>query len=169
MSDQRINGLPKVIDSLAFAKAGGVAVGAVQIASLVRLQETLTESGGQLECRLVGSRDAEGKNWLELGVKGTLRLACQRCLEGLDYPVEVETRLLLVPSGQPWPDEELAEDGFDAIAADEEMTVASLVEDEVLLALPLSPMHDVCAATLPHANESEPSPFAALAKLKKGV
>jgi uncharacterized protein len=118
---------------------------------------------------VTGSRDGDGKCWLVLEVSGTLGLVCQRCLKRLAFPVEIRTRLLLVPPGQAWPDEELAEDGFDAVAAEKEMVLLSLIEEEVLLALPIAPMHETCATPVPVADEHEPSPFAVLAKLKKGV
>lgn len=169
MSSQVEAGLPKVIDSLAFARAGVSAVGVFALVELPRLAGGLAEDRGQLVCRLTGNRDSEDKSWLMLEVSGSLTLRCQRCLGNVVVPVEVRSRLLLVPHGQPWPDEELADDGFDAIAAEKEMVLASLVEDEVLLALPIAPMHDACEAPMPMIEEHEPSPFAVLAKLKKGV
>ena len=52
----------------------------------------------------------------------------------------------------------------------------SLVEDELILALPLVPRHEVCPQALPvdavdeafEAASQRPNPFAALAALKKG-
>lgn len=169
MSCQAQNGLPAVIDGLAFARDGAVLAGTVAVANLPRLVLELVEGQGRLEWQLSGSRDREGKCWLGLEVSGSLGLVCQRCLGRFEFPVDLKTRLLLVPPGQPWPDEELAEDGFDAVAAEKEMALSSLIEDEVLLALPIAPMHEVCATPMPLENEQEPSPFAALAKLKKGV
>lgn len=169
MSCQAQNALHTVIDGLAFARDGADLAGAVAVADLPRLALELVDGQGQLEWRLSGSRDREGKCWLDLDVSGNLGLVCQRCLGRIEFPVGIQTRLLLVPPGQSWPDEELAEDGFDAVAAEKEMALSSLIEDEVLLALPIAPMHEVCATPMPLENEQEPSPFAALAKLKKGV
>jgi uncharacterized protein len=169
MSRQAENGLPAVVDGLAFASDGAAVSGFVAVAALPRLSEGLADDQGRLDCRVTGARDGDGKCWLSLAVSGTLGLVCQRCLRKLAFPVEIRTRLLLVPPGEAWPDEELAEDGFDAIAAEKEMALLSLIEDEVLLALPIAPMHDSCATPMPVAEEHEPSPFAVLAKLKKGV
>lgn len=169
MSCQAQNALPAAIDGLAFARDGAVLAGAVAVAKLPRLALELVDGQGQLEWQLSGSRDSDGKCWLALEVSGSLGLVCQRCLGRFEFPVGIQTRLLLVPPGQPWPDEDLAEDGFDAIAAEKQMALSSLIEDEVLLALPIAPMHEVCVTPMPLENEQEPSPFAALAKLKKGV
>ena len=169
MSSQIEVGLPKVIDSLAFARAGSTAVGFIELATMPRLAESIADQQGRLTCRVSGSRDAEGKSWVTLEVSGSLALVCQRCLKNVAFPVDVRSRLLLVPAGQPWPDEELAEDGYDAVAAENEMGLSSLIEDELLLVLPIAPMHDICEAPMPLIEELDPSPFAVLAKLKKGV
>jgi uncharacterized protein len=169
MSRQAENGLQAVLDGLAFASAGGMVAGVVPVAALPRLAEGLADDGGCLDCRVTGSRDGDGKCWLALAVSGSLGLVCQRCLKRLAFPVGIRTRLLLVPPGQAWPEDELAEDGFDAVAAEKEMALLSLIEEEVLLALPIAPMHETCETPMPVAEEQEPSPFAVLAKLKKGV
>ncbi|MDR2001142.1 MAG: YceD family protein [Zoogloeaceae bacterium] len=158
-----------MIDGLVFAKAEGRLAGTVQVAKLPRLAQDLADNRGQLDWQAAGNQDQDGKCWLSLSVSGTLTVICQRCLDRLELPVEIGTRLLLVPPGQSWPDDELAEDGFDAVAAEKEMVLSSLIEDEVLLALPVAPRHEVCVTPTPVVAEHEPSPFAALAKLKRGV
>ena len=69
-------------------------------------------------------------------------------------------------SGTEWPEGELEEDAFDAIEASQEMVVGSLIEDEVLLALPISPRHDVCGTPRMKDLQQETSPFAVLRNLK---
>ena len=68
--------------------------------------------------------------------------------------------------GREWPEEELEDDSFDAIEASNEMQVGSLIEDEVLLALPLSPRHDVCGLPRMKDDRQDASPFAVLRNLK---
>lgn len=63
----------------------------------------------------------------------------------------------------------MAADGFDAIVAEVDMALLPLIEEEVLLALPLAPRHEACAAPTTAPDECEPSPFAVLAEFKKGV
>lgn len=169
MSRQAESGFPEVIDALAFARDGALASGDVEVAALGRLADVLVDGSGGLHCSVAGRRDEEGKNWLTLEVSGTVGLVCQRCLGTLVFPVDVAARLMLVAPGQSWPDEELADDGYDAIAAEKEMSLLALVEDEVLLALPIAPMHEVCSTPVLLDEEIEPSPFSVLAKFKKGV
>jgi uncharacterized protein len=158
-----------VVDGLEFARLGRRLAGRMPVRGLPRLTDQLADDGGDIEWELRGTQDKEGKSFLELSVSGRLKLRCQRCLEGVDEVLAVRGRLLLVEPGQAWPDEELAEDGFDAVEAGKEMALAPMVEEEVLLALPLAPMHDACEPPVPSRKEHEPSPFAVLAKLKKGV
>ncbi len=156
------------IDSLEFARRGGSYEVDVAVADLERLNGLAQDGSGRLHCRVVGERDQEGNLYLVLSVGGELLLHCQRCLGALPWPVRVNARLLLVPPGGEWPDEDLVEDGCDAIAADREMALLPLFEDELILGLPLSPRHEGC--DLPAAEpdgDADRSPFAALAKFKK--
>jgi uncharacterized protein len=154
-----------VVDSLEFARDGGVLVGSVPIAGLERLADVIADSNGVLVCELRGVRDGEGKSFLDLLVAGEVNLRCQRCLSLLPFSLEIDSHLLLVPLGDPWPDEDLVEDGVDAIEASRELRVSQLIEDEVLLALPIAPRHEDCRPPV-GAAEHRPSPFAALARLK---
>ena len=116
-----------------------------------------------------GGKNAEGRPTLNLKVAGTLELLCQRCLSSLSFTLDIDSTLLLVAPGDSWPDDELEDDGSDAIEASRELAVLSLIEDEVLLALPVAPRHEDCRPPVTGgavATEHRPAPFAALAKLK---
>lgn len=155
-----------VIDSLEFAREARALSGSVPVALLERLADVLVDMAGSLDCEVRGGRDGEGKPYLDLHVAGSLNLRCQRCLSALVFEIDIGSRLLLVTPGAEWPDEELAEDGPDAIEASREQAVLPLIEDEVLLALPVAPRHENCRPPVAVDNEHRPSPFAALAKLK---
>ena len=159
-----------VVDSLELAREGGRLSGEVPVAALERLADVLVDSCGTLAWGLSGERDADGVSWLELRVTGSLNLCCQRCLGVLSFPLVIDSRLRLVPPGSPWPEDEsedpIADEGVDAIEAERELRVVSLVEEEVLLALPIAPRHERCEPPRAVGKEQEPSPFAVLAKLK---
>ena len=160
--------LDTVIDSLEFAREGGRLEGDVPVVAFPRLVDVLVDDNGSLHWELAGKRDDGGRHTLTLRLQGNLSLRCQRCLETVAWPVDLESRLLLVPPGGEWPDDDLADDRSDAIEADRALALLPLVEEEVLLALPIAPRHEDCRP--PAAlDEREPSPFAVLAKFRKGV
>jgi uncharacterized protein len=135
--------------------------------SLKRLADVLADDEGTLVWSMVGKCDAENKPFLVIKVSGELHLKCQRCLATLTFQVKIRSNLQLVSPGAAWPDEGLENDRVDPIEALEEQSLLSLVEDEVLLALPIAPRHECCS--LPgYAHESAvASPFSALSQLKK--
>lgn len=170
MSDQPIHDLAGVVlNPLDFARDGRFKMGRIAVAKLLRLADSLVDNAGELQCELRGEKDQQGDSFLSLKVSGTLRLLCQRCLEPMQYSLAVETRLRLIPPGAEWPKDELEDDSADAIEAEPEMALLPLIEEEVLLALPIAPTHESCDAPAAGHKDQESSPFAVLAKLKNRV
>lgn len=156
-----------VLDCLEFARSGGVLERSVGLAELPRLADVLVTSEGFLSVRLEGWRDDAGKSWLQVDIAGEPVLCCQRCLGGVKFPLAISSRLQLIAPGEDWPDDDLVDDSADAITAEKALAVLSLVEDEVLLALPIAPRHEQCEAPSANATGHGASPFAALADFKK--
>lgn len=94
-------------------------------------------------------------------------MRCQRCLARLEWPLDIEVVLELVKPGQPIPEDELENDEFDAIEAAPDLDVLALVEDEIVLAVPIAPRHESCDAPRPVKGSEKESPFASLVKLRK--
>ncbi len=139
----------------------------VGLTELPRLADVLVTSEGFLSVRLEGWRDDAGKSWLQVDIAGEPVLCCQRCLGGVKFPLAISSRLQLMAPGEDWPDDDLVDDSADAITAEKALAVLSLVEDEVLLALPIAPRHEQCEAPSANATGHGASPFAALADFKK--
>ncbi|MCL2161897.1 MAG: YceD family protein [Betaproteobacteria bacterium] len=165
--------MSRIADVFRFAAVGGRLEEEVPVARLVRLADRLTADEGMVRWQLSGSVDAEGTPKLDLVMSGRLMLRCQRCLGGLDWELAVETALLPVRAGQDLPEDELDNDEVDAIEVDGDggLDVLSLVEDEIILALPIAPRHADCG--MPEATETgvrRESPFAPLVGLRgKGI
>ena len=162
------------IDSLDFARNGQQINGEVPIAELPRLLEMLENPQGVLRYSVQGGVDKLGTPRLDVSVEGQCQLRCQRCLSGLDYPVRLDTRLLLRDqAGLDALDEGVAggeEEEFDSILADAHLDVLDLLEEEILLSLPIAPKHEEggCqAADGENTHQDETHPFAVLAKLKR--
>ena len=162
---------PATIDSLEFARSAQRLSGRLAVAGLVRLEDLLFDDEGSLEYELSGSQDERNRPMLEIRIAGELHLQCQRCLGRLEYPLRVANTLLVL-TRDPQPAEDLDDpEAPEAIESSPELDVAALVEDEVLLSLPLSPRHPegTCAsrnAQLDDENVRAESAFGKLAALK---
>ena len=157
-----------VIDGFEFARNGSEASGRVAIADLFRLADNLSSNDGELDYVVKGGR-SEGSNGhleIKLVIAGAVHLRCQRCLQSLAFTLQIEKRLRLVAPGREWPEEEVEDESLDAIEASREMILGTLIEDEVLLALPISPRHEKCDTPITKDLKQDASPFAVLRQLK---
>ena len=75
-----------------------------------------------------------------------MQLICQRCLDPLPVPIVVDAELQLAESLSEISE---ADDDIDRVLASRRMDVAQLVEDEVILALPMVPRHAECGRDRP--------------------
>ena len=112
--------------------------------------------------------------WVQLQAEVVLPLTCQRCLGPVEMAVGFKRDFRFVAS------EELAaiedeESEEDVLVLSRNFNLAELVEDELLMALPVAPKHDVCPesvklsvadADFSHEPEEKPNPFAVLQRLK---
>ena len=149
-----------------FAREGRVLEGTLPVSSMERLHDLLVEVSGEVAFLLQGSKGGRGELLLQLQVTGILPLACQRCLEAIPFDVDVDSLLEVVPEGADMSQDELEDDTRDFLPIAGELNVAELVEDEILLALPVAPRHEKCG--LPGSADAGEriNPFAALAGLK---
>jgi uncharacterized protein len=154
-----------IIDSTEFARAGEHLSGSVPVGELARLADSLYDAAGEIKFELNGGSDSRQRLRLQLAVAGTMNLKCQRCLGSLAYPVLVKSKLLVLAGQAGGETTEI--DDLDGVPASAQTDVWSLVEDELLLAIPLAPRHDegLCGPAVDGAGNRVASPFAVLAKL----
>ncbi len=154
------------IDGFAFAREGGVQEGTLPVSALLRLHDLLTEVSGEVRYSLQGSKGERGQAQLRVQVKGELPLACQRCLAAVPFALSIDSLLELVPEGAELTQDELEDDSRDFLPVAGALDVAVLIEDEILLALPVVPRHEKCG--LPGEAEAGDriNPFASLSSLK---
>ena len=141
-----------------------------------RLLESLANEEGELHYRVSARLDRERRKVVSCIIEGFVFLTCQATLDTFRHPVSIDDRLVLVgdESGLPPIGEE--SDTEDYLVAGGPIEVRELVEDAVILALPMVPRKPGLART-PGSEEGEAgaqgpatdsgSPFAKLAKLKK--
>lgn len=170
-----------VLEPFALARQGRTIEGKVPVADLPRLVPLLRSVDGEVEFSLHFDIDEAGIPRIRGEVNSTLMLQCQRCMGDMQYPVSAKTRLGIVAS------KEAAEhlpDNYEPLVVTEEGTsVVSILEDELILALPIVAMHkiedcpqgDAFTSNADHTNDAgeedkgstvKENPFAILAQLK---
>jgi len=172
---------PKNLHSLdvkAFAKAQMHVEGETPLVEFARLAEDCSgEVTGHVSWSAQGALDPDqsGKDaaWLHLEAKATVPLTCQRCLHPVPMALLIEQDFRFVADEAT----ALAEDDEseeDLLVLEDSFDLMALIEDELLMSLPLVPMHPVCLSeqvpTSPEEeaamSEAKPNPFAVLASLK---
>ncbi len=149
--------------------------GTLPVASMPRLCGMLAGDAGEVAYELEFGRDDLGMAYLDVRADAPLTVTCQRSLEPFVLPVSVSSRLGLIRS-------EREESGLSPesepllVEEDGKLAMADVIEDELLLALPLVPVNPDSALpeefTRPPSeseagDEHTENPFAVLRELKK--
>lgn len=162
--------LPERFDPREAAREGLAGTGAVPVAAMPRLAPLLVRAAGEAQVALAACRDPAGWCVIEGRVTARVEAPCQRCLEPMTLALDAPVALAVVESdaqaGQlPEAYEPLEVPPGAAVA------LATLVEDELLLALPAYVRHpegQCQAAGLRSPPGREPRrPFAALERLRR--
>jgi|SRR6267142_456800 len=130
----------EVIDGLQFARGELEQRGVLGMERLPRLAQLQCSTEG-LEYHLRGGQAGNGKPCLRLSVRGSVEVLCQRCLDPIQVPIAIDAELQLAESAREISE---ADDEIDRVLASRNMSVGWLVEDEVILALPMVPRHEAC-------------------------
>ena len=171
---------PTRLDVGAFAAEGGELEGRWPLAGFGRLCEAAAaespptaadEVVWQARGERVALRGGQHETWLHLGAQTEIALQCQRCLAPVEAVLAIERKFLFV-QGEDAAAQIDADRDDDVLAMTRALDLRELVEDELLLALPLVPLHEACPAPLSVATDEgaaheRPNPFAALAALKR--
>ena len=159
-----------VVDSLKLVHDGQKLTGVMPVSGFARLAESLQSTSGNLDYGLQGDVDRQQRPLLRLRVSGAVQLQCQRCLDGFEHEINIETALRLVAPEALDTEYDDNPDEPDCIASSVALDLAALIEDEILLALPAYPRHEVgqCAERADDAGAASAKilAFSALAALK---
>lgn len=162
--------LPVSLDAWRAVSARRVYEGQVGLSAFRRLHDSLADADGTCRFRLSFDRDSFGMATVEVEADTELPLVCQRSLQRFQLPVSIRQRLGLVRN-------EKEEAGLPPevepvlVGADGELSPLALIEDELILALPVVPLSPQAESEpepeAPVEDEPRVNPFAALAALKK--
>lgn len=164
--------MPRFLDLRKLTEHWAEVNGVIDLKQLPRLAEFAGVEPQQVEASLCFFRDEEGRRCIKGDVSTRLHLTCQRCLTPVASDIHTQVRLVVV-----WSEDEvkqLPEALEPWLASDELCATASLLEEELLLALPLVALHEDCRAPmqtkappLPVEPVTRENPFSVLAELKK--
>jgi uncharacterized protein len=160
--------IPRHADLRRLAAAGANVEGSIALTEFARLRDALAGAGGVAEIALGFGLDDEGYRTVTGSVRASLPLQCQRCLEQVAVAIDASVSLALV-----WREDEIPSlparyEGL--VVGTEPVDLYELIEEELLLGLPLVPRHeaDACsmAASVPSTGSADgdavrENPFAA--------
>ena len=147
--------------------------GRIPLAAMTRLRSSLFDDEGEVRYRLAFGTDEFRIPFVELEIEAELPLECQSSLKRFLQPVQFSQRLGLIRDEA---DEAALPEEYEALLVDADAMLrpAQLVEDELILALPVVAVAPDAKAVerdfAPTVEETaEANPFAALAGLKKKI
>ena len=174
------------IDTTAFTRAGQNLRGRDTVQDYERLMQELPAQASASALQLPITWEVSGElrsgsgggglPWLHLKADVTLPLQCQRCLQPVAVKAEVDRFFRLVTT-EAMAEAEDDESEEDLLVGSAEFELDVLIEDELLMSLPLVPRHDICPTEVVLAVEDgefaaalaeKPNPFAVLQQLKRG-
>ncbi|TAA48247.1 23S rRNA accumulation protein YceD [Corallincola luteus] len=146
-------------------------IDAVRFSRLSEMAPLLAPVSVALKCGI----DAQGLAVVDASIKASLTLTCQRCNETFEQEFEVHSQFCPITAKV---NVDELPDAYEPVELDEngEVELHTLVEDELMLAVPIVPMHD--DADCPQSSKTmvfgeiepadeRPNPFAILNSLKK--
>jgi uncharacterized protein len=145
--------------------------GRLPLSALTRLEGSLLDTKGEVRFALEFDRDSLQVPYVELRIDAELPLVCQRSMDRFLLPVRIVQRLGLIRDEA---DEAALPEGYEPLLVpdDGELRTAELVEDELILAVPVVPVKPGSEAVerdwpATQVEQERANPFAALSALKK--
>jgi uncharacterized protein len=165
-------GLPTTLDPILLADNGARLLGSVPLRNMLRLKAQLLNDRGEAEIDLTFERSG-GANLRRMHghVKANVNLTCQRCLEPMTMEIGAAPDTILLRGDEA--EEGLPPETDTLKVPNASVALAELIEEELLLALPMVPMHELneCPARHYIVNASGGNkmqhPFAGLADRKR--
>jgi uncharacterized protein len=174
---------PHRLDVRRFAEEGVELAASQPLRNFQRLRAETTEGDAaasevhwQASGEMLNPEHVHPQVWLHLRADATLPLVCQRCLQPVQVPLAVDRSFRFV-SDEATAAAEDDQSEEDLLALSRSFDLLELVEDELLMELPVAPRHEVCPepvkmsavdADFEQAGAAREHPFAVLGRLKAG-
>jgi len=166
-----MSALPETVDAWRMVSAGRRFEGSIRVRDMPRLRISLVRDDATIRYEIEFGRDELGVAYLALKAAGHLPLECQRTLEEFELEVAIDERLGLIAREE---DEAALPPGYEPLLTESgEISLADVIEDELILALPVVPTRPGSESESGAVWDTTPpegagSPFAELSRLKKG-
>lgn len=171
-----------VVDVRALARDAATLSRTDPMATYPRLAEETTDEVAERSVHwtargeMRAGTSGQAEVWLHVAIETALSLTCQRCLAPMRVPLQVDRSFRFV-ADEATAEAEDDDSEEDVLALTPEFDLLTLVEDELLMALPIVPRHPDCVPAqsasarqgpTPEAAAEKPNPFAVLAALRTG-
>lgn len=178
---------PIFIDNYSFAKSHQQLSGTLMLTDCPRLSEFLEArimrgllgtgdttgskdaTQDSIRYTLKGITNALGQHFLHLTLVSDLTVLCQRCIEPMLLHLNLNFSYLI--SDAHFDNQALMNmeesDEFDVQEANESMDLIALIEDEIMMAMPIAPTHEAGCSKVRMQSGEKPNPFAVLKNLIK--
>jgi uncharacterized protein len=160
----------RTVDVLELARDGGSVEGELETAGLPRLAAMLADPTSRIRYRFQGRIDERGRPAATLQLDGRLALTCDLCGGRLDWSLNESNGFFFVDDEAQLGALPITAEGDEPLLASRRLNLPDLIEEQAILALPISPRHAACEQRV-RAPQPEPGttrPFSVLASLKRG-
>jgi uncharacterized protein len=153
---------PRDLDIFEFARSGRDAAGTVSVSQLPRMLNEVPaeardrdtaftwQAEGFMQSELQDDGTQGQRPFLRLVIHGSAWLTCQRCLAPSEQAFNTDAIFRIVQTEEEADEFPLDDDEVEVIVGSRHFDLVDLIEEELLLALPLVPKHEVC----PEVHES---------------
>jgi uncharacterized protein len=158
-------GLSDRVDCARMAADAAIVERVYPLNDMSRLRDLLADTSGSVKARFAFSKLAAGGAGATVAVQASVRLICQRCLQGFALPVSSESEIEFAASEADAPTDSPREI---YTMTDGTVSLRELAEEELLLALPV-----IASCSTPEtcgqapATEERHKPFSVLQDLLK--
>lgn len=165
--------LPKYIDPRKFAERGVQITGTTSVEKMPQLASYLCQGDDTIAVDLQFDLDELKIRTVTGSAKGLVHMTCQRCLEPVAVDIEAAFNLAIAPNEERA--KQLPRYYDPLIVEDDEVETLSIIEEELILSLPIVPYHTDCSVQTSFGDKTDaaktlesekPNPFSVLAQLK---
>ena len=166
-----LGSLPATIDPIRLADTGMRLAGTLAVRVMQRLAAVSQNDGEVLVDLLFERETGSGLRLMHGTLSAKVVVACQRCLEPMTLTLTAQPKVFMLKAGESG---RQPSDEVDFIIVDKSVSLSKLVEDELILAVPMYPVHDMDAclagknmtSAASEELQEKDNPFSVLRSLK---